>query len=152
MVVLMFLLWIILNGRITVQITVIGLIGTAVIYAFISKFMGITIKKELRFIGKTGLLLRYCAVLMVEIVKANFAVIRIIWDRGRKVEQTIYTFEVDLKREISKTILANSITLTPGTITVDLVGNVFEVHCLDVSLIEGIEDGKFMQLLKKMEA
>ena len=112
MVVLMFLLWIILNGRITVQITVIGLIGTAVIYAFISKFMGITIKKELRFIGKTGLFLRYCAVLMVEIVKANFAVIRIIWDRGRKVEQTIYTFEVDLKREISKPCSAHTFLIS----------------------------------------
>ena len=48
--------------------------------------------------------------------------------------------------------LANSITLTPGTITVDLHDNHYLVHALDASLVEGLDDGVFVQPLVKMEA
>ena len=47
--------------------------------------------------------------------------------------------------------LANSITLTPGTITVSLKDDTYEVHCLDKGLSEGIEDSCFVKLLKEME-
>ena len=49
-------------------------------------------------------------------------------------------------------ILANSITLTPGTITVSLEGNDFYVHCLDKEFAEGIDSSAFVELLQKMEA
>jgi multicomponent Na+:H+ antiporter subunit E len=49
-------------------------------------------------------------------------------------------------------LLANSITLTPGTITVSVHGDEFCVHALDSSLAEGIEEGGFVHILRKMEA
>ena len=49
-------------------------------------------------------------------------------------------------------VLANSITLTPGTITVNLEGNEFYVHCLDKEFAEGMEQSIFVELLEKMEA
>ncbi len=61
-------------------------------------------------------------------------------------------FGTDLQSELSKVILANSITLTPGTITVSLEDNRFCVHCLDRELAEGMENSVFVELLKKMEA
>ena len=57
-----------------------------------------------------------------------------------------------LKEEGYEVILANSITLTPGTITVSLEDNRFCVHCLDRELAEGMENSVFVELLKKMEA
>ena len=48
-------------------------------------------------------------------------------------------------------LLANSITLTPGTITVSVEGNRFCVHCLDWELADGVEDSVFVELLKEME-
>jgi multicomponent Na+:H+ antiporter subunit E len=48
-------------------------------------------------------------------------------------------------------ILANSITLTPGTITVSLTDDHLLVHCLDKSLAEGMDDSVFVRLLQKME-
>jgi len=47
--------------------------------------------------------------------------------------------------------LANSITLTPGTITVDLHDNHFLVHALDAAMVDGLDDGVFVQQLMKME-
>ena len=48
-------------------------------------------------------------------------------------------------------MLANSITLTPGTITVKLSGDEFSVHCLDKSLAVGLSDSIFVKLLMRIE-
>ena len=61
-------------------------------------------------------------------------------------------FDVDIQSEFLRFVLANSITLTPGTITVDVDDNHFCVHALDYTLAEGIEDSVFIKLLRKMEA
>ena len=61
-------------------------------------------------------------------------------------------FNTDLKTGLAKVLLANSITLTPGTITVSVEDNRFCVHCLDRELAEGLEDSAFVELLKEIEA
>ena len=58
---------------------------------------------------------------------------------------------VPLRTEFARFMLANSITLTPGTITVDADSDRFTVHCLHGRLIAGIEDSTFVHLLQKME-
>ena len=49
-------------------------------------------------------------------------------------------------------IMANSITLTPGTITASVDGNTYTVHCLSREMIDGIESSTFVRLLQKLEA
>ena len=46
---------------------------------------------------------------------------------------------------------ANSITLTPGTITVSLSDDEYVVHCLDKELAQGIDSSVFVELLKRIE-
>jgi len=48
-------------------------------------------------------------------------------------------------------LLANSITLTPGTITVSLDDDEYTIHCLDASLAEGLENSEFEKALMKLE-
>ena len=67
------------------------------------------------------------------------------------MEPVIVHVHTDLKTEAARVILANSITLTPGTITVSLTEDVLLVHCLDKSLAAGMEDSVFVRLLKKLE-
>ena len=50
MVVLFFALWLIFNGRVTVEIVVLGLILSCAVYLFGVKFMGFSPKKELRYL------------------------------------------------------------------------------------------------------
>ena len=59
---------------------------------------------------------------------------------------------VDLKTEFARFILANSITLTPGTITVLSEGNTLTVHCLRRELLGDLSESVFVRLLRKMEA
>ena len=67
------------------------------------------------------------------------------------MEPVIVKFRTSLKKEVTRVILANSITLTPGTITVSLEEDELTVHCLDKSLAEGMEDSIFVKMLEKMD-
>jgi multicomponent Na+:H+ antiporter subunit E len=69
-----------------------------------------------------------------------------------EIEPQLIHFIVPLQTSIAKVILANSITLTPGTITVSLEGNEYRVHCLDSDLAEGISESVFVKKLIKMES
>ena len=89
--------------------------------------------------------------LLVEIVKANLAVTKMILRADFVPEPQLVKFDVDLKKNRHLVALANSITLTPGTITVDLEDNHFLVHALDASMVDGLDDGVFVQQLMKME-
>ena len=71
---------------------------------------------------------------------------------GFQNKPVIIHFKTDLKSRTARVLLANSITLTPGTITVSLEDDVYTVHCLDKSLAEGIDSSVFVKLLKKLEA
>ena len=80
------------------------------------------------------------------------AVTRLILTRKEEIEPVIVHVHAKLKSETARVILANSITLTPGTITVSLTEDNLLVHCLDKSLSEGMDDSVFVRLLQKMEA
>ena len=149
---LFFFVWIILNGRITVEIVIFGLILSAVLFYFICRFMDYRMKKELMLFHRIPLFFQYFDVLIQEIVIANLCVLKIIISPEIQPEPALVYFGTDLQSELSKVILANSITLTPGTITVSLEDNRFCVHCLDRELAEGMENSVFVELLKKMEA
>ena len=56
-----------------------------------------------------------------------------------------------MKSKFLQVVLANSITLTPGTITVDIEGDEFDVYCLDLTMADGIEDSIFVRELVKAE-
>jgi len=74
-----------------------------------------------------------------------------ILTRKEIMEPVLVRVHTNLKTETARVILANSITLTPGTITVSLTGQELLVHCLDKSLSEGMEESVFEKLLEKME-
>ncbi len=143
--------WIIFNGRLTGEIASIGFLVAAIVYAFICKFMGFTWNREKRLYRSMFFFIGYALFLVKEIVVANMAVIHMITTQKEIVEPIIVRFRVNLKSETARVILANSITLTPGTITVSLRENEYVVHCLDKSLAEGMEDSKFVKMLEKWE-
>ena len=68
------------------------------------------------------------------------------------MEPQLGHFRSDLRTEFARVVLVNSITLTPGTITVGLEGSDFYVHCLDKEFAEGMDHSVFVELLEKMEA
>lgn len=143
--------WLILNGRVTGEIILIGLALSALLFAFCCKFLGHSVKREGMLYRRALRMLHYTAVLVFEIVKANLDVMHMILTAKEQVEPCLVTVTIPLKTDWARVLLANSITLTPGTITVSLEGDRYTVHCLDRTLAEGIEDSVFVTLLRRME-
>lgn len=151
MAVIFFVLWIIFNGQITTEIIWFGVGISAVLYWFVCRYMGYSPKKDLKACRLVFHALGYVVILLWEVVKANAQVIHLILSSKYEAEPKLVTFQTDLKTVPAKVVLANSITLTPGTITVSLEDNSYQVHCLDKEMAEGMEDSVFVHLLKKME-
>jgi len=86
--------------------------------------------------------LLYWVWLSGEVFKASVAVCRVILSRDMKLSQQLIRVPRDQKTEMGRTIFANSITLTPGTITVETGKNAFLVHALteDFTGAEGFEE------------
>lgn len=151
MAVIFLALWIVFNGQVTAEIVWFGIGISAVLYLFVCRYMGYSPKKDWKVCTLFVHALRYVVVLLWEIVKANTQVIRFIVSSKYEVEPKLVTFKTDLKTAPAKVMLANSITLTPGTITVSLEDNRYQVHCLDKEMAEGMDDSVFVHMLKKME-
>ncbi len=149
---LLLLLWMIFNGRVTLEVFLFGVVICGWLYWFISKHMGYNYKDELRFAKKIPLYLKYAVVLLWEIVKANIDVIKIVLSPKMEIEPAIVTFRTDLESEAALVTLANSITLTPGTYTAGLDDGTFVVQALDKSKFgEGLDDSVFVKQLRKLE-
>ena len=151
MLLLFFLVWIIFNGRLTMEIALFGIAVAGAVFGFVCRFMEYSLKKELRFYRLMPAFVQYLYYLIKEIVFSNITVSRMILTRKEEMEPVIVHVRTRLKSETARVILANSITLTPGTITVSLTDDKLLVHCLDKSLSEGMEDSVFVRLLQKME-
>lgn len=151
MYVLYFVLWVIFNGNITLEICLLGLVIAGAVFAFTCKFMDYSISKEVMLLKRLPRLAGYVCVLVKEIVKANFAVIHLILSEEEEIEPALVTFQANMKTTMGKAFLANAITLTPGTITVTLEGSDYMVHCLDESMAEGMDRSVFVELLEDLE-
>lgn len=151
MYLILFCVWLILNGKVTLEICIFGIAISAALFYFICHFMDYSIRKELLLYRLAPFGVRYFWELVKEIVKANVCVLKIITSPELQPEPALVYFEAHFKTGLSKVLLANSITLTPGTITVAVEGDRYCVHCLDRELSEGIENSVFVELLREME-
>lgn len=151
MFILIFAVWLILNGKVTLEICLFGLGIAAALFLFMCRFMDYSLKRELMYLRMSPLLIWYLWVLVKEIVKANMCVLQILLSPSLQPEPALVYFDTKLESDMAKAMLADSITLTPGTITVSVEGQRFCVHCLDRELADGLEDSMFVQILEKME-
>lgn len=150
MFILFFLLWVVFNGRFTWEIAAFGAALSAVLYAFCCAFLGYSPKKDLAVLRLIPAAARYVWLVLTEIVKCNVALTRLVFGARLEVRPKLVTFRTPLKGAF-KSVLADSITLTPGTITVHSEDDRLTVHCLDEQFMQGIEDTSFSQALLAMQ-
>jgi multicomponent Na+:H+ antiporter subunit E len=74
----------------------------------------------------------YVPVFLVELLKANFDVARRVIDPRLPINPGIVRVKTKLRTRLGRIALANSITLTPGTLTVETDGDIFYIHWIDV--------------------
>lgn len=82
-----------------------------------------------------------------EIIKANLDVARIILDPRLPIKPKVAEYRTYLRGDLPRTFFANSITLTPGTVTLEVKGDVFYVHCLASHHEAGLREGGLERLV-----
>jgi multicomponent Na+:H+ antiporter subunit E len=100
-------------------------------------------------------LLVYLFIFTWECIKANFDVAYRVLHPAMPIKPGIVKVKMDLQSDFAKTMLANSITMTPGTISVDILEDVLYVHWIYVSTSDPAEysqkiAGRFEKYIKKI--
>jgi multicomponent Na+:H+ antiporter subunit E len=109
------LTWAALQGDLNVINLVIGfLVSAAVIYVFRQMFF------EPRYFTKIGLGIKLVLVFFKELIKANLSVLKIVISPRLRVRSGVIAMPTELRNDVALTLLANMITLTPGTLTLDI--------------------------------
>ncbi|MBN2668271.1 MAG: Na+/H+ antiporter subunit E [Bacteroidales bacterium] len=107
-----------------------GAIVAAILAFFTYKMSkgGMTIYSPLKLIY----LVQYFFVFLFALIKANLDVAKRVISPSLPINPGIVEFKTQLTSEFAKMVLANSITLTPGTVTIDVIDDMFYVHWIDV--------------------
>ncbi|MBU4301185.1 MAG: Na+/H+ antiporter subunit E [Actinomycetia bacterium] len=142
----LFFLWLIFTEKTNWEHLLLGAI-VAALFARISFFMvggrldpNLNWKVALRFFP-------FAALLSWEIMKASWDVLTRVFRPSLPISPRIIEFDSILDSDIAKTMLANSITLTPGTVTVEIEGKRFYVHCLAQEHESGLLEGKLERMV-----
>ena len=151
MPVVLFLLWVIFNAKLNWEVALTGALVAAFVYAFMCKHMDYSYKTDIAIVKKLPLGIKYVAVLVWEVIVSNLAVSSIVFRNHTEIKPQLVFFKTRLKSDAALVALANSITLTAGTITVSEHEGIFGVHCLNSHMAEGIDDSSFVKILAQME-
>jgi len=78
-------------------------------------------------------IVKFIFVFIIALIKSNFDVARRVIDPKLPINPGIVTYKTKLKSDTAKVFLANAITLTPGTLSIDVIGDELFIHWIDVT-------------------
>jgi multicomponent Na+:H+ antiporter subunit E len=130
--------WLVLSGHYTPFLLAMGLASTA-LCVWLSVRMRAAAPHPTPSRFRPSLLL-YWLWLGGEIVKSNLAVARIILGRHISISHRFVLVPTSQQSDVARVIFANSITLTPGTVTVETGDKAFLVHALAASFATSLPD------------
>jgi len=125
-------------------------LGSIILVLFIVKRMD-QLDHEVFELKLTFKLPLYLFWLLKEVCLSNILVIKCIWSGNHVLSPALITVWASQKSELGKVIYANSISMTPGTITVDLVGDKIMVHAISNVAIDALLTGEMDQRITQLE-
>ena len=151
--VILFAFWIVFSGHFDTLHLGLGLACSALV-ASLSYDLMLPDALSARALTKAGRFLSYVPWLLYQVVLANLDVVYLVLRPG-KIRPQIVRFKTGLKSDLAKVALGNSITLTPGTITMDISDDEFVVHAVSdkaaASLIEGAMERRVARVFLESE-
>ena len=131
------LIWVIANGTLALDTLITGVVvcaGIALAFASFARVYSV-----IRWSPKVILYyLMYLGVFLVELTKANLNVMRLVFSPRIDIEPGIVEIKTSLQSPIGRLALANSITLTPGTLVVDIKDDSLFIHWINVSATDPV--------------
>ena len=125
-------IWIAFSGHFDFLLLSFGILSVAIVLYTLRR-MRIVDETPIKFQMNAFKLVKYSFWLIKEILKSNITVTKTILSQKIQVKQNMFNVPLSPKSDAAQVIFANSITLTPGTITVETEKNSLLVHSLDFS-------------------
>ncbi|MGH8633009.1 MAG: Na+/H+ antiporter subunit E [Burkholderiales bacterium] len=147
---ILFFFWFLLSGYFTVFLISAGFVSAVAVVLFARRMdvvdhEGHPVHLALRALAS------YWPWLLMEIVKSAWVVSKIIVQPRLPVSPTMISVKSTQKTDLGRTVFANSITLTPGTISVEVQGNQILVHALTRSAADGLAEGEMDRRVSAFE-
>lgn len=144
----LFLYWFIFSGYTESFFIISGLISCA---------LAVLIAHRMNVVGEEGHPLHltpraivYWLWLGKEIIMSGIGVCGHVWQRKLKITPVLGYVPTKIQTDEGLTILANSITLTPGTVCINVADNRLEVHALDSNAFKEIEQGEMERRVRRV--
>lgn len=147
----LFAFWLLLSGHYTAWLVGAGAIAS-VLLAFAGRQLGVT-DTEGHPVDRLPAGLRYWPWLAVEIIRSSLQVARAVVQPRMPIAPRLFDLKVGIKDAVGVATYANSITLTPGTVTVgiDREHDLFRVHALTAQGQAGLEEGDMERHVRRFE-
>lgn len=137
---MLFLTWMIFSGLFDLFHLTLGVISCGIVTWMSSDLLfsdrTIALGPRLR---QGARLFAYCFWLLWQIILANLHLFRLAFSPREALQPHIVRYETKLETDFEKYLLANSITLTPGTVTIKIMGNTFYIHAISDIAAGGLD-------------
>ncbi len=140
--------WLLLSGHYIALIVSLGVVSVLIVLWFMWRMD--RVDGELGVLPMRPRLLYYLAWLMWQVVLSNIDLVRRIWDPSLPIRPTWQRLDIKVDSALAKTLYANSITLTPGTLTTDVREGHFMVHSLSPDGIEDLRKGGMERQIQRL--
>jgi len=145
----LFALWVLLSGHYTPLMLLFGVLSTLFV-VFLATRADLIDRETQPVLIKLSVLF-YWVWLGREIIKSNIDVTRRILSPGLPISPTVFTVRAGQKTELGRVTYANSITLVPGTVTMDVDKDVFTVHALTREAAADLKRGEMNRRVCNVE-
>jgi len=151
--ILSFLFWLLLTFDLSVANLIAGAVAALITSLLFARYFFDRVYKFLQP-HRYFWLLVYLVILIWECIKANFDVAYRVLHPAMPIKPGIVKVKLELQSDFARTMLANSITMTPGTIAVDIIDDYLYVHWIYVRSEDPAEysreiTGRFEKFIKK---
>ena len=146
---ILFAVWLLLSGHYEPLFIFFGLF-TCTVAVWLAARMGV-VDRESVPVQLLGRAVGYLPWLVWEVFRSNVRVARIILSPSPRVDPSIVHFRASQRTDLGRFIYANSITLTPGTVTTGVTGDDIEVHAIVQSEVDGSEENDMNRRVAVLE-
>ncbi len=131
--------WLFLSGYLSPLLLSFGVLSIALVLYLLYRMEAVD--KEHQQFGTWLQIIRYLPWLFGQILSSSIRVTKLVWGSPDKVTPALAKFNVGSVPLVRRTLYANSITLTPGTLSVDLIDGELTVHALEKASIDELKEG-----------
>ncbi len=145
----LFGVWLLLSGHYTPLLLGLGGVSTLLVVAISLRMDVVDHEGHPLHLGLR--ILWYWPWLMVQVLRANVDVARRVLSPSLPISPRMFKVRATQRTDLGRVIYANSITLTPGTVSVELEGSVILVHALTAEAAEDLREGTMNRLVVGVE-